>query len=199
MAPLRNQTMFTSNKLGLIVVIVAITATLTACAAPRGGTRDEKVADVHRMRSETLNLVYAQVPELKDVIAEAPGYGVFSGISTHTIIMSGSNAYGVIRDNTTGSDTYMRALKLGAGLGAGAQTVRVIVVFHSAQTMKDILDHGWSLTGRAEAAAKVGSVGGGKAMVISLPGLSIYRFTQTGVMVGGALEGAKVWKDTELN
>ncbi|MBI1370979.1 MAG: hypothetical protein GC162_20285 [Planctomycetes bacterium] len=186
-------------KFASFVMLAALTASLTGCATPQGATRAEKIADVQQMRSESLSLVYSKMPSMRDTLARAAGYGVFSGISTHTIIMSSSNAFGVIRDNTTKKDTYMRALKLGAGLGAGAQTVRVIVVFHDAKTMNDILDHGWSLTGRAEAAAKVGDVGDSGAVVIALPGMSIYRFTQTGAMAGGAIEGAKVWKDDELN
>jgi hypothetical protein len=29
--------------------------------------------------------------------------------------------------------------------------------------------------------------------------MSIYRFTENGAMLGGAIEGAKIWMDKELN
>jgi lipid-binding SYLF domain-containing protein len=183
----------------LSLLAVSAIVFLNACAAPKGDTKAEKTASVQQMRTDTLAMVYEKMPEMKDILANCPGYGVFSGFSAQTVVMSSSNAYGIIHDKAAGKDTYMRAIKLGAGLGAGAQTVRVIVVFDDAKTMQDVLDHGWSLTGRAEAAAKAGDVGDSKAKVITLPGMSIYRFTQNGALVGGALEGAKVWKDKELN
>ena len=93
----------------------------------------------------------------------------------------------------------MRAFKLGGGLGAGLQHLYALVIFHDAKTMQDVLAHGWGVTGKAEAAAKVGEAGDSGVMVVTLPGMSIYRFTQNGAAVGGAIDGAKVWKDEELN
>ncbi|MCC6679846.1 MAG: hypothetical protein IT445_02990 [Phycisphaeraceae bacterium] len=187
------------RNIPFLILIAAATSSLSGCATPQGDTNAEKVADVQQMRAETLEMVYNKMPQMKDTLAEAPGYGAFSAVSTHSIIMATGNGFGVIHDNVTGADTYMRALKLGAGFGAGAQTVRAIVVFNDAQTMHNVLDHGWSLNGRAEAAVKAGDIGDSAAIVIALPGMSIYRFAQNGVMVGGAIEGAKVWKDKELN
>lgn len=180
------------------IVLVLATA-LVGCATPKGDTAADKRADAQAMRAEALATFYAKQPQMRGALAEAPGYGVFSGVSTHTIIVSSGNGFGIIRDNLTGMDTYMRVLKLGGGLGVGAEGIRAVVVFHDRQTMLDLLDHGWGVTGRAEAAAKVGETGDSGAVVITLPGMSIYRFTQNGAMLGGAIEGTKVWKDKDLN
>lgn len=178
---------------------IVVAFLLCGCASPQGGTPTEKRADVQQMRREALATFYANVPQMRDQLANAPGFGAFSGVSTQTIFVSSGNGFGVIRDNATGQDTYMRAVKLGGGLGAGVQGVEAIVVFHDAKTMRDMLAHGWGVTGKAEAAAKVDTAGGATAAVITLPGMSIYRFTKSGVMLGGALEGVKIWPDQELN
>lgn len=176
-----------------------ITAAMTGCATAKGGNPAEKRADAQQMRSETLTTFFAKYPPMRDTLTKAAGYGVFSAVSTHTIFVSSGNGFGIIHDNATNKDTYMRALKLGGGLGVGIQDVRAVVVFHDAKVMADVLNHGWGVTGKAEAAAKVDDSGGAGAVVITLPGMSIYRMTQNGAMVGGAIEGAKVWKDEELN
>ena len=179
--------------------IAALSLFAVGCAAPKGGTPVEKRADAQRMRAEALDAFYARMPDMRAQLAAAPGYGVFSGVGTQTIIMSSGNGFGIVRDNATGTDTYMRALKLGGGLGAGITDVRAIVVFHDAAVMRDFVESGWGVTGRADAAAKVGEAGGAGGMVITLPGMTIYRFTENGVMLGGAIEGVKIWKDEELN
>lgn len=187
-----------SHSVRFSILFVALMS-LIGCIGPQGGDPEAKRNDAQKMRSEALAIAYERVPELKQQLIEAPGYGVFSGLSTHFIVLSSGQGFGIIRDNTTRKDTYMRALKLGGGLGVGAEGVRAIVVFHDAKTMNDVINKGWGLTGKAEAAAKAGESGGSGAAVITLPGMSIYRFTGNGVMLSGAIEGVKLWKDEEIN
>lgn len=182
-----------------LCLALSLIAALAGCATPQGASVEEKRMDILQMRSETLATFYARMPHMREELKEAPGYGVFSGVSTHTIILASGNGFGVIRNNATGLDTFMRAAKLGGGLGAGIQNIRAVILFHDPQKMQEVLDHGWGVTGKAEATAKAGDTGGSGAMVITLPGMSIYRFTENGVMLGAAIEGVKVWKDDELN
>jgi lipid-binding SYLF domain-containing protein len=172
---------------------------MTGCASPGGATPSEKRADIQRMRDEALSTFHAENPGMREELAKAPGYGVFSGISTQTIFVASGNGFGVIHDNATGRDTYMKAFKLGGGLGAGVADIRAVVVFHDSKTMYDVMEKGWGVTGKGSAAAKVGDQGAAGDTVVTLPGMSIYRFTENGVLLGGAIEGAKVWKDDELN
>jgi lipid-binding SYLF domain-containing protein len=184
-------------NIGLIAICMS--AALIGCATPKGDNPTEKRMHVNDMRADALNIFYQKVPGMRNELAKAPGYGVFSGFSTHSIIVSSGNGFGVIRSKLTGKDTYMRALKLGGGLGAGISDIYAVAVFHDAKTMNDVLRDGWSVTGKAEASAKVDDAGDSGVIVVTLPGMSIYRFTENGVMLGGAIEGAKVWPDKELN
>ena len=184
---------------GTVILTLASAIISTGCIGPQGKTPAEKRANAEIMRAEALEIFFSKQPDLRSKIDSAPGYGVFSGIGTHTIILSTGQGYGIIHDNATGEDFYMRALKLGAGLGAGVSGIYAVVVFHDAKTMNDIITDGWVVTGKGDAAAKVGDAGDAGSGVITLPGMSIYRFTKNGVMLSGAIEGAKLWPDKELN
>ncbi len=180
-------------------ILLALLAMPMGCVSPKGDTAHEKRATAQRMRSEALATFYEKLPQMRQEISRAPGYGVFSGVGTQTMVMSTGQGYGIIHDNATGQDTYMSAVKLGGGLGVGIADVRSVVVFHDPATMRQVIDHGWGVSGRADAAAKVGETGEAGAFVVTLPGMSIYRFTENGAMLGGAIEGTKIWKDAELN
>lgn len=185
-----------------VLALMIIASSLFGCATPKGDTAMDKRASVNEMRADGLAIFNQKVPSMRGQLEHAAGYGVFSGFSTHSIIVATGNGYGVIHDNQTGQDTYMRALKLGGGLGAGIEDVYAIVVFTDPTVMRDMMQNGWGVTGKVKAAAKlndVGEVGDSGAVVITLPGMSIYRFTKNGAMVGGAIEGTKVWPDKELN
>jgi lipid-binding SYLF domain-containing protein len=169
------------------------------CVRPAGDTIIEKRNVAQHMRSQTLNTFYSIMPEMRAVLQSAPGFGVFSGTSTQTVFVSSGQGYGIIRDNATNQDVYMSAVKLGGGLGVGISDVRAVVVFTDPGTLRNVVNHGWGVTGKVDAAAKVGDSGGAGAVVITLPGMTIYRFTRNGVMLGGAIEGTKIWQDEELN
>jgi len=185
----------------LLAVVLALTSAFaqTGCVSPRGETTDHRRAAAQQMRADALNTFFAKNPQMRGTLEKAAGYGVFQGVATQTVFLSSGQGWGIIRDNATGKDTYMSAVKLGGGLGVGVADVRAVVVFHDPQVMRNMIDHGWGATGKADAAAKVGDNGDAKSMVITLPGMSIYRFTENGAMLGGAVEGVKIWKDEDLN
>ncbi len=191
--------MVTARMTGSTMVLVAATFIVSGCVSPKGDTPNEKRAAAQQMRTEALSTFYTTMPQMRKTLEAAPGYGVFSGVGTQSIIMASGQGWGIIRDNQTHKDYYMSALKLGGGLGVGVVDVRAIVVFHDSKVLYDAIHHGWSATGKAEAAAKVGQTGEAGALVINLPGMTIYRFTKNGAMLGGAIEGVKIWQDEELN
>lgn len=182
-----------------MAAVLALGLVSAGCVSPKGDTVGDRRIAAQQMRADALAVLFGAMPEMRNELARAPGYGVFSGASTQTVFMSSGQGWGIIRDNATGKDTYMSALKLGGGLGVGISDVRAVVVFTDRQTMLGVLDHGLAATGKADAAAKSGTSGDARAMVITLPGMNIYRFTRNGAMLGGAIEGVKVWKDEELN
>jgi len=184
----------------LLAVMIMTMSTLSGCASPEGSTGMEKRGHVQTMRSAALSQLYSHEPAARSEIAAAPGYAVFEAVRTQILITTTGNAYGVVRDNQTGTDTYMSAFSGGAGFGLGVKGFRAIVVFKDRATMNEFVNKGWvfgaSGTADAKSAAKGGSVSGSMAFG---DGMKVYTFTDKGLMAGASLNGVKVWKDEKLN
>ena len=91
----------------------------------------------------TLNQLYSSKPEARSEIDNAPGYAVFDAVQTQVLITSSGNAYGIVRDNQTGKDTYMSAFSAGGGIGAGIKSFRAVVIFNDQEVMNEVVNKGW--------------------------------------------------------
>jgi len=152
------------------------------------------------MRSEALTQLYQLNPDTRGEIAAAPGYAVFEAVKTQILITTTSNGFGIAHDNQTGADTYMSAFSAGAGFGAGIKGFRVIVVFQDRKTMDKFVNDGWIFGASGTADAKSDTGGGSVSDEMAFgDGMKVYTFTDTGLMAGASLNGAKIWKDEKLN
>ena len=161
---------------------------------------DEKRAEVRKMRDETLADLYKEKPELKSRINKAAGYGVFSNLGINVLLLSTARGGGLIVDNATGKETFMKMGSVGAGVGMGVKDFRAVFIFHDREVLKDFVDKGWEFGGQADAAAKSEEKGGaaeGKAS--AQMGMEIYQFTETGLALQATVQGTKYWKDKNLN
>jgi lipid-binding SYLF domain-containing protein len=80
-------------------------------------------------------------------------------VNVNLLLLATANGYGVVVDNKTHKETFMRMGSLGGGIGAGLKDVRVIFVFHEAKVMKQFIEEGWQFGGQADAAAKYQNTG----------------------------------------
>jgi lipid-binding SYLF domain-containing protein len=144
------------------------TATLTLAFAatalawpfgPKGDSKAEKKAAIRQQRDEMLAQLYAANPAMKKVIKQAAGYATFKQVNVNLLLLATANGYGVVVDNPTRKETFMRMGSLGGGVGAGVKDVRVIFVFHDPQVMKQFIQEGWQFGGQADAAAKYQDTG----------------------------------------
>jgi lipid-binding SYLF domain-containing protein len=103
--------------------------------------------------------LYAANPGMKKVLKKSAGYATFSQMSVNLLLLATANGYGVVVDNKSHQETFMRMGSLGGGVGAGVKDVRVIFVFHDAQVMKQFIEEGWQFGGQADAAAKYQDTG----------------------------------------
>ncbi len=178
---------------------LAVCALVAGCATNRGASPAEQREAVQNMAADVLAQLYRHKQSARAEIREAPGYAVFSNANVNVIFASFSGGYGVVHNNTTGADTYMKMGEIGVGLGAGVKDYRIVFVFHDEATMNDFVDQGWAFGGQADAAAKAGDKGGAVGGEAILDGVSVYQLTESGLALQATIKGTKYWRDRRLN
>lgn len=162
-------------------------------------TKAEKQAEVIKSTQAALQKFYKAKPDLKGAVAKAPGYAVFTtyGVS---FLIGGSGGTGLVHDNKTKKNTFMKLGSASVGFQLGASEDDVLVIFNNAAAMNDFIKNGWSATGgvTATAGAENKSVGGGMGSS-AMDNSQTFTLTKNGLAAGLAIEGIKAWKDDELN
>lgn len=206
--------------------LVVFGLALAACRAPKGETAEDKRAYARRMRDEALADLTGANPSLRSRLENAAGYGVFSNIGIKVLLLGTGHGYGMVVDNASGQETYMRMAQVGAGLGLGIKDFRAVFLFRDRSTLERFVEQGWEFGGGAEAAAIASdtgvaagaqgsagaagaAAGSGGAYGIagesgdaqgSLGGpLEVYVLTKAGISLQATVSGTKYWKDGELN
>ena len=189
-----------NRRLFRLVPALAILVLTSACMTPPGETVASQRQGVQSMRRDTLAKLYKIHPGAKAIIRRAAGYGVFSNININVIFLSVGGGWGIVRDNRTGKNTYMKMGSAGVGIGLGVKDFRGIFVFTTRGAMRQFVEHGWNASAQADAAAKAGKQGGALAGAIDVsPGIKLYQITETGLALQATIQGTKFWKDDELN
>lgn len=181
------------------VLLVLGVLLVAGCATPKGDTAMQQKDSVQQMTRDTLAEAYRLNPGLEAKLKRAAGYGVFSNRGAKLLLVSAGNGYGVVRDNRTGKDTYMRMAEVGAGLGLGIKDFRAVFVFNDEKTLRQFIDSGWDFGADAGVAAKTPSKGVQASAGASVQNIEIYQFTDRGLELTATVAGTKYWKDDELN
>ena len=185
-------------KVWRMLGIGALSLTLAAGAA-FAQDKKAKQAEVQKATSAALQKFYDKKPELKAAVAKAPGYAVFTtyGVS---FIIGGQGGTGLVHDNKTKKDTYMKLGGASAGFQLGAAENDVLIVFKTAAAMNDFINKGWTASGGVTAGAGAGgkATGGGQGQSV-MENAETYTLTKNGLEAGLSIGGIKVWKDEELN
>ncbi len=182
--------------------LLVIGATLVSFAAAGAAFAQDKAAKQAEIKSKaaaTLQDFYKADPKIKDKVAKAPGYAVFT---THglSFLVGGAGGKGLVHDNKTMKDTFMDFAQASAGLQIGASDTRYLFVFDDAKQMAQFIDKGWDATVSAAAGAGGGDKAANAAAGLgNFSGGNMYSLTKAGLQAGAALSGTKAWKDKELN
>lgn len=181
------------------LIALSAAALIAGCSAS-GGTAPEKRQAVQDMEADSLAAFYEKKPDLRAEVQDAAGYAVFSNVGVQVILVSGGGGYGVVHNNRTGEDTYMRMGEAGVGLGVGVKDFRALFVFRNEDSLNDFIYSGWQFGGEADAAAKSDNKGGAASGAGNFnDNVSTYQLTDTGLIAGVAFTGTKFWKDKDLN
>ena len=185
------------GKLKILLNAAGAALLLGACAA--GDTRDEKRASIHDMETDVLAQLFKSKPSVESHLRGAAGYGVFSNANVYVIIASFGGGYGLVHNNRTGADTYMKMGEAGVGLGLGVKDYRIVMIFHTEEALDYFVTHGWSFGGQADAAAKAGDIGGAVGGELLVNNLTVYQITEAGLALQATIKGTKFWRDGALN
>ena len=139
--------------MGFRLMIGAVTLMLSVSAGSAfAATKAEKQAEALKATSAAMSRFAAKKPELKAAAAKAPGYAIFTtyGVS---FIIGGSGGTGVVHDNKTKKNTFMKIGGASAGFQLGAVENDVLVIFKTAAEMQDFIKNGWGVSGGIAAGA----------------------------------------------
>lgn len=186
-----------SRILALVCIVVLLGA--TGCATTKGNTKAEKRQAVLDMKNAVLADLYEIKPDVKAQIASVPGYAVFNNANIYVFFASFGGGHGVVKNNKTGSHTFMKMGEVGIGLGLGVKDFRGVFVFHDTATMNRFVDQGWAFGGQVDAAAKASDKGAAVGGEITVDNITIYQLTESGLALQATIMGTKYWKDDALN
>ena len=173
---------------------------LTGCATMNPLTTvDEKRQRVLAMRNATLQDLYRVKPQTSSMIVNAPGYAVFSDANVNLVFASFSGGYGVVTNNKTLKETFMKMGEAGIGLGLGIKDFRSIFIFHNEAVMDRFINEGWQFGAHADAAAILNDQGDAVGGEIVLDNITIFQLTKAGLALQATVKGTRYWKDETLN
>jgi lipid-binding SYLF domain-containing protein len=190
------------------IVLVAGGSTL---AAPEAAAADEQsklsAADaakkreaVLKMRDDALVDFYATKPEIKEELAKAVGYAVFDASQVNIVLFVGGLGGGVLVENGTGKQTFMKMTRAGTGPGVGYKKFRQLIVFKDRTLFDNFRTIGADIGASADATMKIGGTGVAVDPNVSFnPLLSIYQITDSGALLQANWGGVAYLPDTDLN
>jgi lipid-binding SYLF domain-containing protein len=181
----------------LLKWLTAAAALLTFGAGPAMAVDKAKQAEVMKAGGAALEAFYKADPKIKGQIAAAPGYAVFSTYGM-SFLVGGAGGKGYVRDFATKKVTFMDMALASAGLQIGASETRYLFIFKDKAQMQQFIDKGWDASANIAASAGTGTKSDGGS-VGAFTGGQFYQLTKTGLQMGAAAQGVKVWKDKELN
>ncbi len=173
---------------------------LAGCMSPSGDTVEEKRQAAQQMRADTLAALYKIHPQARNEIASAKGYAAFTSIGTYLFLLSTASGWGVVHDQETGKDTYMKMYSAGIGLGLGVKDFRGVFIFTERGALDRFVEQGWQAGAQADAVAKAEEKGDGFAGAVDVaPGIKLYQITENGLALMATIQGTKYWKNDDLN
>jgi len=155
---------------------------------------------VREMSQDALASLYEIAPGTRRMIERSAGYATFSTFGVKLFFAGGTSGKGVVVNNRTQRQTFMKMVQVQGGLGFGVNQNRLIFVFTNESALKNFINQGWEFGGQANLSAMASGQGAqfSGAAAVS-PGVFLYQLTQTGLSATLTVGGTKFFKDGDLN
>jgi lipid-binding SYLF domain-containing protein len=202
--PKREETKMNQAKLFIMTISITMLLSFTVTPVPLLADSKEEIkqekADIRNMAKETLARLYKVQPSAKKAVSKSAGYAVFSNFGLKIFVAGSGTGKGIIIDNKTKKETFMKMVELQAGLGIGIKKFRLVWVFENHKDVTEFINSGWELGGQTSASAKLDDKGGAFAGAMSVsPGIWLYQMTDDGLALELTGKGTKYYKDDDLN
>ena len=188
------------NLVSVVLTALLLAVPMSSYALFGKDDPDQERKDLQEARTAALEKLYAEKPGARSKLKSAKGYAVFSSIGVNLFLISTESGGGILRDNRTGKETYMKMFSAGGGFGMGIKDFSLIFVFHTVAAMEDFQKEGWDFSAKADANVESDDKGMGMETAATvMPGSTIYQLTDAGLALQATLHGTKFWADEDLN
>ena len=195
---------------GVIVVVIAIALLVgsvgagSASAAEKSDVSSVEAAKKRdallKMRDEALEDFYATKPEIKEELTKAVGYAVFDASQVNIVLIVGGTGGGVLVENGTGKEIFMKMRRVGTGPGIGYKSFRQLMIFKDRSLLDQFRTLGADVGASADATMKIGDKGVALDPNVSFnPLLSVYQITDRGALLQANWGGVAYQPDADLN
>ena len=158
--------------------------------------RDKRIKD----SKEILELLYADEPKTKALVAGSYGYATFKSLSMTMMVFTAEGGTGIARKNGDSNVTYMNMASAGMAMGMGIKDVRIVFLFENKKVYDNFISNGWEAHAQADLAAKNQEDGDAINEAITVEdGVKIYKLTKDGLAMQITIQGTKYFKAKDLN
>jgi lipid-binding SYLF domain-containing protein len=188
----------------ILLLFLTIGTTATYAQDENYAKKEKKIAKqkkkIQKGKTKGLQELYKIEPSAKNKIARSYGYAVFTNTGVNLLVLSSASGKGLAIDNSTGEETYMKMISLGAGIGIGLKSYFGIFIFENKSGFDYFLDNGWSADGQADATADLGEDGISASTAMNIaPGVILYQIADKGFAAQATVQGTKFIVDDDLN
>ena len=185
---------------GLVAVFMSLMLIALGGVA-QAASKAEMQQEIRTTTQETLTRLYKSAPGARKAIEGAAGYAVFSNFGMKILIAGGGTGKGLVIDNPSKKETFMKMVEAQAGLGFGVKKFRLVWVFEKKSDLDKFINSGWEIGAQSTATAKSGGKGTevfAGALSVT-PGVWLYQLSDDGLALELTAKGTKYYKDDELN
>ncbi|MBE2264526.1 MAG: hypothetical protein IAE92_17405 [Burkholderiaceae bacterium] len=190
---------FVTRKVFVLLAMILM-ALSTGAQAQNETALIQSRAEIREAAADALSTLYEYQPAARLAVEHAAGYAVFSTFGIKLFFAGGQQGKGLVVNNRTHRQTFMKMVGVQAGLGFGVAKTRLIFIFETSSALQNFIGQGWEFGASGSLSAAAESQGGIFTGSVSVsPGIYVYQITDTGLAAQITATGTKFYKDDALN